>query len=61
MRDDKDMNKIIKIIEEYLLDRKIYRISAKRINQKHKSYSEIELFGKNGLDDVQEDENDGWE
>ena len=61
MRDDKDMNKIIKNIEEYLLDRKIDRISAKRINQKYKSYFEIELFGKNELDDVQEDENDGWE
>lgn len=51
----------IDILEDKLLDVQIEKKAADRINKKHQVYSEKDVFGKNGLDDIQESEGDGWE
>lgn len=60
----KDYEKLIQKVdhlEDKLLDLKVEEEAKKRIQQKHKSYSEKEVFDKSGLDDVDIDENAGWE
>lgn len=54
------VNKICEL-EDQLLDYKVEKIAGERIKKDHKGYSEKEVFGPNGLDDVTENEDDGWE
>lgn len=59
-----DYNKLIKKInklEDKLLDLEVEEEAKRRIHRKHKSYTEKEVFGKEGLNDVDIDENDDWE
>lgn len=60
----KDYDKLIRRInklEDKLLDLEVEEEAKKRIQRKHKTYTEKEVFGKNGLNHVDIDENDGWE
>lgn len=47
------------------LDKLVEKIAVERIEKKkkgeEKGYTEQEVFGKNGLNDVPESEDDGWE
>lgn len=60
-----DYEKLIKkidLLEDKLLDAEVEKSALERIQQpKHKSYSEEEVLGPHGLDDVELDEDDGWE
>lgn len=53
--------RVIDELEDQLLDYKVEKIAGERIKKDHKGYSEKEVFGPNGLDDVTENEDDGWE
>lgn len=59
-----DYEKLIKKInqlEDELLDFQIEQEAEKRIENRHSKYSEEDIFGKDGLNDVKIDEDDGWE
>lgn len=58
---EKLIHKIDKL-ENKLLDTEVEKNALLRIQQtNHKVYSEEEVLGANGLDDVELDEDDGWE
>lgn len=48
-------------LEDQLLDLQVEKDALKRIYEPHKTYSEEEVFGKNGLSDVTPEDDDGWE
>ncbi|MCI1289998.1 MAG: type II toxin-antitoxin system Phd/YefM family antitoxin [Lactobacillus sp.] len=48
-------------LEDQLLDLQVEREAIKRLGQPHQTYSEKEVFGKNGLNDISLENDDGWE
>ena len=52
---------IVTSINIKVLDDQVNELAAHRINEKQKGYSEKEVFGPDGLDDVSISDDDGWE
>lgn len=48
-------------LQEKLLDYQVNKLAAHRINEKQKGYSEEEVFGSDGLNDISVSDDDGWE
>ena len=61
VNDYEKMIQKIDSLQEKLLDYQVNKLAAHRINEKQKGYSEEEVFGSDGLNDISVSDDDGWE